>query len=260
MTHLRLQGSVKLASLSPFTRPKSPMTGRFSNMHMFSGFTPRWLSPCHSRRPASTDATIVDHGQDPHVRLLRDSAARPHLPLKGCVVGCALSVKHLERSLLLCALDEPDVPVPALVDVLDQRPSPGDVALLSFAFPGTPDLRDACTTACSVACIGDGLPRERPVSRPLLSSPGWTRTNNPPVNSRMLCQLSYRGSAGTIVAAPHLQANSRIAVRMSARRCCSSRKRSSLASASWRCRRRSLRRSSICSAVCGVISSASARA
>ena len=27
------------------------------------------------------------------------------------------------------------------------------------------------------------------------SSPGWTRTNNPPVNSRMLCQLSYRGPA-----------------------------------------------------------------
>jgi hypothetical protein len=26
-------------------------------------------------------------------------------------------------------------------------------------------------------------------------SPGWTRTNNPPVNSRMLCQLSYRGPA-----------------------------------------------------------------
>jgi hypothetical protein len=25
-------------------------------------------------------------------------------------------------------------------------------------------------------------------------SPGWTRTNNPPVNSRMLCQLSYRGT------------------------------------------------------------------
>ena len=27
-------------------------------------------------------------------------------------------------------------------------------------------------------------------------SPGWTRTNNPSVNSRMLCQLSYRGSFG----------------------------------------------------------------
>ena len=28
------------------------------------------------------------------------------------------------------------------------------------------------------------------------SSPGWTRTNNPSVNSRMLCQLSYRGRSG----------------------------------------------------------------
>ena len=30
-------------------------------------------------------------------------------------------------------------------------------------------------------------------SKEIGSSPGWTRTNNPPVNSRMLCQLSYRG-------------------------------------------------------------------
>ena len=30
--------------------------------------------------------------------------------------------------------------------------------------------------------------------RPFVRSPDWTRTNNPPVNSRMLCQLSYRGS------------------------------------------------------------------
>jgi hypothetical protein len=29
---------------------------------------------------------------------------------------------------------------------------------------------------------------------PFSCSPGWTRTNNPPINSRMLCQLSYRGS------------------------------------------------------------------
>src|SRR5215207_5611417 len=36
------------------------------------------------------------------------------------------------------------------------------------------------------------------------SSPGWTRTNNPPVNSRMLCQLSYRGtrSGGRMIATP----------------------------------------------------------
>jgi hypothetical protein len=30
---------------------------------------------------------------------------------------------------------------------------------------------------------------------PFNDSPGWTRTSNPPVNSRMLCQLSYRGTA-----------------------------------------------------------------
>lgn len=32
----------------------------------------------------------------------------------------------------------------------------------------------------TVSCLGAG-------------SSGWTRTSNPPVNSRMLCQLSYRG-------------------------------------------------------------------
>jgi hypothetical protein len=31
------------------------------------------------------------------------------------------------------------------------------------------------------------------------SSPGWTRTNNPSVNSRMLCQLSYRGRQRALV-------------------------------------------------------------
>ena len=30
------------------------------------------------------------------------------------------------------------------------------------------------------------------------SSPGWTRTNNPPVNSRMLCQLSYWGKRASV--------------------------------------------------------------
>jgi hypothetical protein len=45
----------------------------------------------------------------------------------------------------------------------------------------------------------DGGDADRPADMPepiLESSPGWTRTNNPPVNSRMLCQLSYRGSTG----------------------------------------------------------------
>src|ERR671935_3305290 len=36
-----------------------------------------------------------------------------------------------------------------------------------------------------------------------VSSPGWTRTNNPPVNSRMLCQLSYWGPAAGVSVAGH---------------------------------------------------------
>ncbi|CAD5945139.1 protein of unknown function [Streptomyces sp. KY75] len=37
--------------------------------------------------------------------------------------------------------------------------------------------------------------RKRTPKGPLpFRSPDWTRTSNPPVNSRMLCQLSYRGS------------------------------------------------------------------
>ena len=42
--------------------------------------------------------------------------------------------------------------------------------------------------------------RKRRLKNDSFNSPGWTRTNNPPVNSRMLCQLSYRGSAAAIVA------------------------------------------------------------
>ena len=47
-------------------------------------------------------------------------------------------------------------------------------------------------------------------SRAVLCSPGWTRTNNPPVNSRMLCQLSYRGSCGDTVASRRSQHSNRI--------------------------------------------------
>ena len=86
------------------------------------------------------------------------------------------------------------------------------------------------------------------------SSPGWTRTNNPPVNSRMLCQLSYRGSAAAIVA------RLSISSRSSATRCASDWRRSAGAvwSSSWSLRACS--RSSNCFATARVISSSSARA
>ena len=44
---------------------------------------------------------------------------------------------------------------------------------------------------------------ERPGFLPALHvcSPIWTRTRNPSINSRMLCQLSYRGLFLTILTA-----------------------------------------------------------
>ena len=36
-------------------------------------------------------------------------------------------------------------------------------------------------------------PRKHDLNCDDTCSPGWTRTSNPSVNSRMLCQLSYRG-------------------------------------------------------------------
>ena len=50
-----------------------------------------------------------------------------------------------------------------------------------------------CTFATSLALLTRTTMRF-PRGRSTLNSPGWTRTNNPSVNSRMLCQLSYRGS------------------------------------------------------------------
>ena len=39
--------------------------------------------------------------------------------------------------------------------------------------------------------------RRAEIIGPFACSPGWTRTNNLPINSRLLCQLSYRGKATT---------------------------------------------------------------
>lgn len=40
------------------------------------------------------------------------------------------------------------------------------------------------------------------MSKKEVGSSGWTRTSNPPVNSRMLCQLRYRGTVRFPVAIP----------------------------------------------------------
>lgn len=49
-------------------------------------------------------------------------------------------------------------------------------------------------------------------------SPDWTRTSNPPVNSRMLCQLSYRGpSSPDWTRTSNLPVNSRLLCQLSYR-------------------------------------------
>jgi hypothetical protein len=56
---------------------------------------------------------------------------------------------------------------------------------------------------------GETSPRH---SRINLCSPGWTRTSNPSVNSRMLCQLSYRGlpSRGSLCRGPRDDSSVRV--------------------------------------------------
>ena len=52
----------------------------------------------------------------------------------------------------------------------------------------------------AIQVSGAGFPRNIRISQKGQKercSGGGTRTRNPPVNSRMLCQLSYPGSAGT---------------------------------------------------------------
>ena len=110
-----------------------------------------------------------------------------------------------------------------------------------------------------------GEPGVPPRWFPHAYSPGWTRTNNPPVNSRMLCQLSYRGTVlsgpkcsrdgySEIVAASRSRGLSRAAP--AAPSCAVRIGGDELAAASWRSRRR---RSSS-SAVSSSIPSAAARA
>src|SRR5918995_4044414 len=70
------------------------------------------------------------------------------------------------------------------------------------------DLADSCEGqgalgGCALGTEGvtapltQGPPTSKDEVRGPSGSPGWTRTNNPSVNSRMLCQLSYRGKAAT---------------------------------------------------------------
>lgn len=61
----------------------------------------------------------------------------------------------------------------------------------------SPRLRYTTDERCTVPAPRTEAPELAfaPFRGPLGCSPGWTRTNNLPINSRLLCQLSYRGKA-----------------------------------------------------------------
>ena len=125
------------------------------------------------------------------------------------------------------------------------HPGAGSLRVLASGFlAGQGVLERAGRPTKQLPLAIDSVWRERTTRK---SSPGWTRTNNPPVNSRMLCQLSYRGLAADCSQALTRTRGSRCAPpRGAAGARGSDRTR---ASESCRCRRRSRRRSSICSAV-----------
>lgn len=52
-----------------------------------------------------------------------------------------------------------------------------------------PDVADPDTNSAPTT-------RTSPLIRACFCSPNWTRTSNLPINSRLLCQLSYRGLLG----------------------------------------------------------------
>jgi hypothetical protein len=111
-------------------------------------------------------------------------------------------LRHTAASLMLA---EGAVSVRTASEVLGQRDHPDDRRQIRGCRPAgqgggarrhrrrTGDRLTAVQTAVSQ----QQRPGHSGVTGPLTcidGSPGWTRTNNPPVNSRMLCQLSYRGS------------------------------------------------------------------
>ncbi len=87
--------------------------------------------------------------------------------------------------------------VPCWTDVCSARPEREHPPHSRARLGRDPVL--TCGSTGSVPACRRALTR-RTCDVELSGSPGWTRTNNPPVNSRMLCQLSYRGSRRQTIA------------------------------------------------------------
>ncbi len=156
--------------------------------------TPTDARPCTTTAPArtSTGTRTTSWRRTWHPQLDTQSTA---VPTSGPMFSLQCSLARAAGA------DEADLSCTVIADQLANAPAIAEVPV------ARPERRSAD------ACSGDTLPEflitksslqapaphnaEKP--RPLAwafssdSSPAWTRTKNPPVNSRMLCQLSYRG-------------------------------------------------------------------
>ena len=154
----------------------------------------RWPS---SGRPSVPSATRVAGSSRPGPRMPTGAGSlesprreRPVDPVDGCRVLAVRAQRHLEGG---------DAGVPAAAPAVSAVPPRRRVVTANSGQPVS-RRRSHKSLNCRTYMRGTattGVESERlSASRAAAAaegSPGWTRTNNPSVNSRMLCQLSYRG-------------------------------------------------------------------
>ena len=89
--------------------------------------------------------------------------------------------------------------LPPRIDVVARCPGTATRPLRRRQPDPPTSLRTISQSRATTSALSARTESPPPQPRPdTVSSPGWTRTNNPSVNSRMLCQLSYRGSAAEL--------------------------------------------------------------
>ena len=170
---------------------------------------PKWSVPMLSRR---TDAAM---GGSP----LFPSASGGWLDPSNVInrIGEAFDecgynwvTSHVFRKTVATVLDEANLPTGAVADQLGNTRAVAEKHYIArrVANEQAADALENMVTAEPAKSAPFMHPRRRnavqkdkPQAADLgCCSPGWTRTNNPSVNSRMLCQLSYRGRLAARIA------------------------------------------------------------
>ncbi len=110
--------------------------------------------------------------------------------------GCQWAGSHTFRRTHATLADDAGASLGQIAAVLGQEPVTTSTYIKTRPIAAAVDVLRTAQLGTMWGFTLDTEPAPTCVCRsgPVLCSPGWTRTNNPPVNSRMLCQLSYRGS------------------------------------------------------------------